>query len=195
MCVFPVQETCLGRRCQSNSESSRRCAICPREIDDLLRKGAPLRQCGRASLFVNLRGDEMPLLIEMVVELGVNCSLPGLRHWLGADPAGFRGRNLAGLSRAISPVSGASRRRRSESLDSLRNKVRSIGSNEVALRGTFAGQERNALSAVVVRKNPDRSASASQRERSQLPPPSSGSGANGRIWPTMMSAELPEGWA
>jgi molybdenum storage protein len=22
-----------------------------------------------------------------------------------------------------------------------------------------------------------------------------GSGANGRIWPTMMSAELPEGWA
>ena len=65
----------------------------------------------------------------------MNCSLPGLRHWLGADPAGFRGRNLAGLSRAISPASGASRRRRSESLDSLRNKVRSIGSNEVALRG------------------------------------------------------------
>jgi hypothetical protein len=25
--------------------------------------------------------------------------------------------------------------------------------------------------------------------------PSEGSGANGRIWPAMMSAELPEGWA
>jgi hypothetical protein len=35
-------------------------------------KGAPLRQCGRASLFVNLPGDEMALLIEMVVDLGVN---------------------------------------------------------------------------------------------------------------------------
>jgi hypothetical protein len=25
--------------------------------------------------------------------------------------------------------------------------------------------------------------------------PPGGSGANGRIWPAMMSAELPEGWA
>jgi len=35
--------------------------------DDLRRKGAPLRQCGRASLLVYLPGDEMPLLVEMVV--------------------------------------------------------------------------------------------------------------------------------
>jgi hypothetical protein len=35
-------------------------------------KCAPLRQCHRASLLVNLPGDEMPLLIEMVVDLGVN---------------------------------------------------------------------------------------------------------------------------
>ena len=55
-----------------------RCAICPRAIDDLRRKGAPLRQCGRASLLVYVPGDEMPLLIEMVVDLGV----------IGLDPAG-----------------------------------------------------------------------------------------------------------
>src|SRR5271166_1219297 len=41
-----------------------RCAICPRAIDDLRREGAPLRQCGRASLLVYEPGDEMPLLIE-----------------------------------------------------------------------------------------------------------------------------------
>jgi ABC-type sugar transport system ATPase subunit len=40
--------------------------------DDLPRKGTPLRQCGRASLLVDLPGNEMPLLIEMVVDLGVN---------------------------------------------------------------------------------------------------------------------------
>ena len=28
-----------------------------------------------------------------------------------------------------------------------------------------------------------------------VPCPLDGSGANGRIWPAMMSAELPEGWA
>ena len=38
----------------------------------LSREGAPLGQCGRASLLVNLAGDEMALLIEMVVDLGVN---------------------------------------------------------------------------------------------------------------------------
>ena len=42
-------------------------------VSDALRgKGAPLRQCNRASLLVNLPGDEMPLLIEMIVDLGVN---------------------------------------------------------------------------------------------------------------------------
>ena len=34
---------------------------------------------------------------------------------------------------------------------------------------------------------------APRQKPSQLTP--SGSGANGRIWPAMMSAELPEGWA
>src|ERR1700692_758510 len=35
-------------------------------------KCAPLRQCDRASLLVNLPGDEMPLLIEMDSGPGVN---------------------------------------------------------------------------------------------------------------------------
>ena len=35
-------------------------------------KCAPLRQCNRASLLVNPPGDEMPLLIEMILDLGVN---------------------------------------------------------------------------------------------------------------------------
>ena len=59
-------------RCQSNCGSSTLNATRPLANDDLRRKGAPLRQCGRASLCVNLPGDEMPLLIEMVVDLGVN---------------------------------------------------------------------------------------------------------------------------
>ena len=59
-------------RCQSNANLSMRCEPRPLTRDDLYRKGAPLRQCGRASLLVNLPGDEMPLLIEMVVDLGVN---------------------------------------------------------------------------------------------------------------------------
>jgi hypothetical protein len=49
-----------------------RFAIRPRAIDDLRGKGAPLRQCGRASLLVDLPGDKMPFLIEMVVDLGVD---------------------------------------------------------------------------------------------------------------------------
>jgi len=36
------------------------------------REGAPLGQRGGAPLFVNLAGDEMALLIEMVVNLGMN---------------------------------------------------------------------------------------------------------------------------
>ena len=39
---------------------------------DLSRKGAPLRQGSRASLLVDLPRDEMALLIELVVDLGVN---------------------------------------------------------------------------------------------------------------------------
>ncbi len=59
-------------RCQSNGASSTRSATCPLASDDLRCKGAPLGQCGRASLLVHLAGDEMALLIEMVVDLGVN---------------------------------------------------------------------------------------------------------------------------
>ena len=36
------------------------------------REGAPLGQRGEAPLFVNLAGGEMALLIEMVVDLGMN---------------------------------------------------------------------------------------------------------------------------
>ena len=36
------------------------------------REGAKFGPCGRASLLVDLAGDEMALLIEMVVDLGVN---------------------------------------------------------------------------------------------------------------------------
>jgi hypothetical protein len=39
---------------------------------DLCRESAPLSQGSRTSLLVDLPGDEMPLLIELVVDLGVN---------------------------------------------------------------------------------------------------------------------------
>ena len=45
---------------------------CPPANGDLRHEGAPLRQRGRASLFVDLPCDEMALLIEIVVDLGVN---------------------------------------------------------------------------------------------------------------------------
>jgi hypothetical protein len=58
-------------RCQGNAgfahEAKRRLSS-----GDLRRKGAPLRQRGRASLLVDLPRDEMALLIELVVDLGVN---------------------------------------------------------------------------------------------------------------------------
>ena len=38
--------------------------------DDLRRKGAPFHHCGRASLLVYLPGNEIPLLVEMVVGFG-----------------------------------------------------------------------------------------------------------------------------
>ena len=59
-------------RCQSNGGLSTRSATCPLASDDLRCKGAQLRQCDRASLLVYVPADEMPLLIEMVVDLGVN---------------------------------------------------------------------------------------------------------------------------
>ena len=58
--------------CQSNGRSSAYGVARPDLKRHSSREGAPLGQCGRASLLVNLAGDEMALLIEMVVDLGVN---------------------------------------------------------------------------------------------------------------------------
>jgi hypothetical protein len=44
----------------------------PRACQSLGREAAPLDQRGRASLFVNLAGHEMTLLVEMIVDLRVN---------------------------------------------------------------------------------------------------------------------------
>jgi hypothetical protein len=44
----------------------------PRACQSLSREAAPLDQRGRASLFVNLAGHEMTLLVEMIVDLRVN---------------------------------------------------------------------------------------------------------------------------
>jgi hypothetical protein len=61
----------FGGRCQGNAvfahEAKRRLSS-----NDLRRKGAPLGQGSRASLLVDLPRDEMALLIELVVDLGVN---------------------------------------------------------------------------------------------------------------------------
>jgi len=61
-----------GGPCQSNV---RWCVIgvtSPFVSDDLRRKRAPLSQRGRALLLVGLPCDQIPLLIEMIVELGVD---------------------------------------------------------------------------------------------------------------------------
>jgi hypothetical protein len=52
--------------------SPMRRATRPLASDALPCKGAPLGQRDRASLLVNPPGDEIPLLIEMIVDLGVN---------------------------------------------------------------------------------------------------------------------------
>ena len=44
----------------------------PQAAHNISHEGAPLRQCGRASLFVDAPTDEMALLTEMVVDLSVN---------------------------------------------------------------------------------------------------------------------------
>jgi hypothetical protein len=67
--VDPFREALAGRR-QSNG--IHRTATRPLVTDALRGEGAPLRQRNRASLLVNLPGDEMPLLIEMIMDLGVN---------------------------------------------------------------------------------------------------------------------------
>ena len=69
--VFPDIGFGVGfrrRRRQSNGIWTTR----PLASDALRGKCAPLRQCNRAFLLVNLPGDEMPLLIEMILDLGVN---------------------------------------------------------------------------------------------------------------------------
>jgi hypothetical protein len=57
--------------CQSNGRSL--CvANTPTLKRHLGREGTPLGQCGRASLLLELASDEMALMIEMLVDLGVN---------------------------------------------------------------------------------------------------------------------------
>ena len=58
--------------CQSNGRSSALGAARADPKRRLGREGAPLGQRGGAPLFVSLAGDEMALLIEMVVDLGMN---------------------------------------------------------------------------------------------------------------------------
>ena len=54
------------------TEARRHAARRPSRSGDLCREGAPLGQGSRASLLVDLPRDEMALLIELVVHLGVN---------------------------------------------------------------------------------------------------------------------------
>lgn len=61
-----------GGRCQSNDVSSTRSAPRPSASRGLRRESTPLPQCGRASLFVDFPRDEMPLQIEMIVDLSVD---------------------------------------------------------------------------------------------------------------------------
>ena len=65
-------ENQIRGRCQSNDVSSTRSAPRPSATRGLRRKSAPLPQCGRASLFVDFPRDEMPLQIEMIVDLSVD---------------------------------------------------------------------------------------------------------------------------
>ena len=69
----------------------------PLSNDDLRLKGAPLRQRGRASPSVNLPGDEMALLIEMVVDLGVDRA----ELLQGLHPSKARHRPLSSSKRQV----------------------------------------------------------------------------------------------
>ena len=60
------------RLCQSNCSSYAYGIARPDFKQPSGREGAPLGQFGRASLLVDLAGDEVALPIEMVVDLGVN---------------------------------------------------------------------------------------------------------------------------
>ena len=60
------------RLCQSNGRVVCAWRSTPRPKRPLGRESAPLGQCAGSSLFVDLASDEMALLIEMVVDLGMN---------------------------------------------------------------------------------------------------------------------------
>ena len=67
-----IPDDATHRRCQCNGGSSLRSATRLLARDGLRGKGAPLGQGRRASLLVDLPRNEMALLIELVVDLGVN---------------------------------------------------------------------------------------------------------------------------
>ena len=72
------EHACANARTLMEALSEQRQVVCVGrskrrpERRDAGREGAPLGQRGGAPLFVNLAGDEMALLIEMVVDLGMN---------------------------------------------------------------------------------------------------------------------------
>ncbi len=68
---YPQIEQPIGL-CQSNGRVVRAWRSTPRPKRPLGRESAPLGQCAGSSLFVDLASDEMALLIEVVVDLGVN---------------------------------------------------------------------------------------------------------------------------
>jgi hypothetical protein len=60
------------RLCQSNGRVVCAWRSTPRPKRPLGRESAPLGQCAGSSLFVDLASDEMALLIEVVMDLGMN---------------------------------------------------------------------------------------------------------------------------
>ena len=58
--------------CQSNGRVVCAWRSTPRPKRPLGRESAPLGQCAGSSLFVDLASDEMALLMEVVVDLGMN---------------------------------------------------------------------------------------------------------------------------
>jgi hypothetical protein len=78
------------RHRQSNGRSFPLGATSPSSSDNSGREGTPFGQCGRASLLVGLAGHEMSLLIEKIVDLGVDraeLSRFETEAWLALVPA------------------------------------------------------------------------------------------------------------
>jgi hypothetical protein len=67
-----IPEGTRRRQSQSNGKPSASSVVCPNPGASLGNESAPLGQRGRTSVLVNYAGDEMALLIEMVVDLRVN---------------------------------------------------------------------------------------------------------------------------